>query len=190
MVARVSRTAPTDEEIVAHARVHAREVAPAIGVDLDDVAWTVSPRAKRRAGACRWDGDDETATIVLSRRAYETYDRAAFEAVVRHELIHAWEFQRYGESDHGPRFRERAAEFDVSVHCDSFTEPRYRLHCAASDCDWTLERHRASKPVKTPERYRCGDCEGGLVVEHVESGRAWENAAGYRGARSALGDEW
>ncbi len=181
---------PTDEEILAHARVHARSVADAIGVDLDALEWAVSARAKRRAGACRWSATDETATIVLSRRAYERYDRTDFEAIVRHELIHAWEYQRFGESDHGSRFRERAERFDVPIHCESFTEPRYRLRCRASACDWTLDRHRASKPVKTPSRYRCGACGGDLVVEHVESGRTWEGAAGYGGARSALGDDW
>ena len=45
MAESVSRTASSDEEIVAHARVHARSVAAEIGVDLDDVAWTVSSRA-------------------------------------------------------------------------------------------------------------------------------------------------
>ncbi|MFC3957979.1 SprT-like domain-containing protein [Halovivax cerinus] len=186
----MSRIAPTNEEILAHARVHARSVADEIGVDIDAVDWAVSPRAKRRAGACRWNADEETATIVISRRAYETFERDAFEAVVRHELIHAWEFQRFGESDHGPRFRERADEFDVSVHCESFTKPRYRLRCRQSDCDWTLRRHRASKPVTSPDRYHCGDCGGSLVVEHVESGRTWTTTNEYDDARAALGDDW
>ncbi|ELZ08236.1 hypothetical protein C479_12883 [Halovivax asiaticus JCM 14624] len=186
----VSRTAPTDEEILAHARVHARSVADDIGVDLDALSWAISARAKRRAGACRWDATSEEATIVLSRRAYDAFDRAAFESIVRHELIHAWEYQRFGDSDHGARFRERAREFDVPVHCESFTEPRYRLQCTRSDCDWTLDRHRASKPVKAPGRYHCGDCGASLRVEHVESGRTWESASGYGGARTALGDDW
>ncbi|WP_290817223.1 SprT-like domain-containing protein [Halovivax sp.] len=180
----------TDEEILAHARVHARAMADEIGVDLEDVEWATSARAKRRAGACRWDADDGIATIVLSRRAYEAYDRAEFEAVVRHELLHAWEFQTFGESGHGPRFRERAREFDVSVRCDAFAEPRYRLLCEADGCGWETSRHRASRPVKAPERYRCGSCGAELVVEHAESGRRWRSSAGYGGARAALGEEW
>ena len=180
----------TDDEILAHARVHARTVADEIGVDLDALEWEVSARAKRRAGSCRWNASAETATIVLSRRAYESFDRESFEAIVRHELIHAWEFQVHGESGHGARFRERAREFDVPVHCESFTEPRYRIRCEASDCELTIDRHRASKPVKAPGRYRCRDCGSDLVVEHVESGRRWRSASGYGGAKSALGEEW
>lgn len=183
---------PTDETegLLAHARVHARTVADDVGVDLDRVAWAVSARAKRRAGACRYDRDAGTTTVVLSRRAYRAFDRDEFEAVVRHELLHAWQFQRFGEADHGPRFRERAAEFDVSVRCDAFAEPRYLLRCANERCDWRLARHRASAPVKTPERYRCGECGADLHVEHVESGRIWHSAGGYGGTKATLGDDW
>ena len=181
---------PTDEEILAHARVHARSVADAVGVDLERVSWAVSARSKRRAGAARYDRRAEMVTIVLSRRAYHAFDREAFEAIVRHELIHAWEFLTFGESGHGPRFRERAAEFDVPIHCEAFAEPRYVLRCQTADCDWRLRRHRASKPVKVPERYRCSDCGGDLCVEHVESGRSWTTTSGYGGTKAALGDEW
>lgn len=179
---------PTDEEILAHARVHARAVADELSVDLERVEWTVSSRARRRAGACRWDRETATATITLSRRAYSAYDRERFEAVVRHELIHAWEFQRFGESGHGERFRERAAALDVPRHCDAFAEPRYVLRCL--DCGWEARRHRASKPVRVPDRYRCGECGGEYEVEHVSSGRTWASAGGYGAAKRALGETW
>jgi len=178
----------TTEEILAHARVHARSIADRLAVDLSAIEWEVSTRARRRAGACRWAREEQTATIVLSRQAYESYDREGFEAVVRHELIHAWEFQQFGESGHGPRFRRKADELEVPRHCESFTKPRYRIRCQA--CGWEAGRHRASKPIKNPERYRCGDCGGGYTVEHVESGRTWTSAAEYGGAKAALGDRW
>ncbi|WP_207590762.1 SprT-like domain-containing protein [Halomontanus rarus] len=180
---------PTDEEIVAHARVHARAVAnDALAVDLSRIEWEVSARARRRAGVCRWHASSETATIVLSRKAYRAYDREAFEAVVRHELIHAWEFQQFGESSHGKRFRERATELDVSRHCESFSSPRYVIRCL--ECDWRAKRHRASKPIRAPDGYRCGVCGGEYEVEHAESGRTWTTASGYGGVKAALGEEW
>ncbi|EMA31836.1 hypothetical protein C445_13515 [Halobiforma lacisalsi AJ5] len=128
--------------------------------------------------------------IVLSRRAYERYDWPEFAEVVRHELVHAWEFQRFGDSGHGPRFRERAETVDAPRHCRAFADPRYVLRCLEGDCDWRAERHRASQPVKAPDRYRCGACGGSYEVEHVESGRTWTTAGGYGGARAALGDDW
>ncbi|WP_265110361.1 SprT-like domain-containing protein [Halosolutus halophilus] len=180
------------DEIVARARIHARKVLDEreLPVDRDALEWTVSERARRRAGACRWHPDRETATIVLARRAYGEYDWPEFAAVVRHELVHAWEFQQFGESGHGPRFRDRAAALDAPRHCRSFSEPRYVLRCRDEDCEWRAKRHRASKPVKAPDRYRCGVCGGSYEVEHVASGRTWATASGYGGAKAALGAEW
>ena len=181
-----------DDELLARARIHAREVVDEydLEVDLASLEWAVSARAKRRAGACRWNADREVATIVLARRAYERYDWPEFAAVVRHELVHAWEFQRFGESGHGSRFRETAAELDAPRHCRAFADPRYVLRCLEADCDWRAERHRASRPVRSPEQYRCGRCGGGYEVEHVESGRTWTSAGGFGGVKAALGDRW
>ncbi|WP_049920070.1 SprT family zinc-dependent metalloprotease [Halobiforma nitratireducens] len=180
--------------MIARARIHAREVVDGeeydLPVDRSALEWTTSARARRRAGACRWDADREVATIVLSRLAYEHYDWPEFAAVVRHELVHAWEFQQFGDSGHGQRFRERAAAVDAPRHCRSFADPRYVLRCLTDDCPWRAQRHRASRPVKTPDRYRCGACGGDYEVEHVESGRTWTTASGYGGARAALGDDW
>lgn len=181
-----------DDELLARARIHARSVLKETGlaVDLSRIEWDVSPRAKRRAGVCRWDADAGVATIVLTRRAYRAYDADAFEAVVRHELIHAWQFQRFGEAGHGARFREVAAELDAPRRCESFSDPRYVLRCLDADCEWTASRHRASEPVKTPSRYRCGRCGGAYAVEHVASGRTWTTAGGYGGTKAALGSDW
>ncbi|RQG90194.1 sprT domain-containing protein [Natrarchaeobius halalkaliphilus] len=181
-----------DDEIVARARIHARTVLDEydLSVDRDALEWETSLRARRRAGACRWDPNREIATIILARRAYERYDWPTFAGVVRHELVHAWEYQRFGESGHGARFRERAAALDAPRHCQSFSEPRYVLRCRETDCDWEATRHRASKPVKSPDRYRCGSCGGSYEVEHAESGRTWTTASGYGGSKAALGDDW
>ena len=180
------------DEIVARARIHAREVVAEheLAVDLGALEWEVSARARRRAGACRWHVDREVATIVLTRRAYERYEWPAFAGVVRHELVHAWEFQQFGESGHGDRFREQAASLEAPRYCDAFAEPRYVLRCRAADCDWQATRHQASKPVKAPDQYRCGVCSGSYEVEHTKSGRTWTAASGYGGAKAALGDDW
>ena len=140
------------DEIIARARIQAREVVAEheLAIDLEAVEWTVSTRARRRAGACRWHDGHEVATIVLARRAYERYDWPAFAGVIRHELVHAWEFQQFGDSGHGNRFRKRAAALEAPRYCESFAEPRYVLRCRAADCDWQANRHRASKPVKAP----------------------------------------
>lgn len=176
---------PTDdEELLARSRAYARTVD--IDVDPDACSWEVSRRAKRRAGACLFDSATGV-TIRLAWRAAQTFAWPAFAAVVRHELVHAWEYQEFGEAGHGPRFRAQADRLDVATTCPTFTTPRLRLDC--TNCEWTAERHRASVAVTEPERRRCGRCGSRYEVEHVASGERWRTNAGYRGTRERI-DEW
>lgn len=179
---------PADEQaLLDRAQAYARTVD--IDVDVAAVSWEVSRRAKRRAGACRFRPDDGTVTIRLAWRAAEQFSWPEYAEVVRHELVHAWEFQRVGEAGHGPRFRREADRLGVPTTCPRFTPPRLRLRCTAPACDWSAARHRASAVVTEPERRRCGACGGRYAVEHVASGERWETAAGYRTARARI-DEW
>lgn len=175
----------TRDELLARAAAYARSVP--IDVDLDAVDWRISERAKRRAGSCRYDGD--RVTISLTWAAYDAHGWHSCVRTIRHELIHAWEFQQFGEAGHGPRFREKAAELDAPRHCEAFSDPRFRLRCR-DGCGWTADRHRASKPVKRPREYRCGDCGGRYRVEHAATGETWLSGAGYERAREEIGDEW
>jgi|GEM_PF-263920 len=177
----------TRDELLRRAARYARTVP--LDVDHAAVDWELSERAVRRAGACRYDATDDRVTIRLTWAAYRAYGWPAFAAVVRHELVHAWEFQQYGESGHGPRFRRVADSVDAPRHCEPFTEPRLRLVCTAADCEWTAGRHRASVVVTHPERRRCGDCGAPYAVEHVASGERWRSHAGYQAARERI-DDW
>ena len=186
----VTTTAPppkTHAELCEAAVAYARTVD--VDVDLDDVTWEVSTRAKRRSGACLFDRGTGSVTIRLTWAAYLEYGWPEFREVIRHELVHAWEFQRFGESGHGPRFREKARAVDAPRHCREFTDARLRLVCTNDDCGWTAERHRASKAVKHPENRRCGACRARYVVEHVDSGVCWRTNDGYEAAREQIG-EW
>lgn len=179
---------PADHEtLLDRAREYARTVD--VDVSLEDVSWEVSTRAKRRAGACLYHRGEEAVTIRLAWRAAERFSWAEFAAVVRHELVHAWEYEQFGEAGHGPRFREQAARLDVATTCPTFSVPRLRLYCTNAVCDWSADRHRASAVVREPERRRCGVCGARYEVEHVTSGERWRTSAGYRGARERIA-EW
>lgn len=178
----------THETLLERARDYARTVA--IDVDLREITWEVSTRAKRRAGACQYDQRTGAVTIRLTWAAYQSFGWSAFRRVIRHELIHAWEYQRFGESSHGRRFRRKAQELGVDVHCPQFTQGRLALRCTNADCDWTAERHRASKVVTEPGKRRCGTCGDGYEVEHRATGRTWRTASGYRRARASIGEQW
>lgn len=156
----------TPAELIDRAADYAARVA--LPVDLASVSWEVSRRAKRRAGACRYDTESGEVTIRLTWAAYEAFGWEEFAGVVRHELVHAYEFQTRGESGHGPTFRSLADEIDAPRRCRRFVPPAYWVTCR--DCGERLARYRRSKLVERPERYRCGACGGTLSVERNDEG--------------------
>lgn len=65
-------------------------------VDLEKLSWETSTRAKKRHGLASYNYNNEV-TITISEH---TYNRAGFEAckdTIRHELVHAWQYQNSGE---------------------------------------------------------------------------------------------
>jgi len=178
----------TEAELLDRAREYAAMID--LDVDLDAVSWEVSRRAKRRAGAAVYHRDEESVTIRLTWAAYRSFGWDEFTDVIRHELVHAWEFLEHGESGHGERFRAKAEAVGASRHCPSFSVPRLQLLCTATGCDWTVDRFKASKTVRNPKEHRCGACGSRYVVEHVDTGERWRTSVGYEGARERIGDEW
>ena len=154
----------TPPDLIERARTYAASVP--LAVDLTAVSWEVSRRAKRRAGACRYDPETEEVTIRLTWAAFEAFGWEEFSGVVRHELVHAYEFQAHGESNHGSRFRALADRVDAPRRCRRFTPPAFWVTCR--ECEERLARYRRSKLVKHPDRYRCGSCGGQLSVEANE----------------------
>jgi len=185
----------SSEEPTTRSELLARATAYAETVDIDvpvaELEWAISERAKRRAGGCRYDPGTGDITVLLTWGAYRAFGWQEFTGTIRHELVHAWEFHRFGESGHGERFHRQADAVDAPRHCRAFTDGRLELVCTAENCDWRPDRHRASKPVKFPdEGYCCGECGSPFEVRHVASGRTWRTHEGYQRAREALGDDW
>ena len=153
-----------DHELSHRARDYGERVIrgdewPLDGVDLAKITWATSRRAKRRHGRCSYDGGGEV-TITLTEH---TYQRAGFEAcktTIRHELVHAWQYQHRGEqavvTDAGAVLRATAS----TDSCDS-DRP-------AADADTAVEGATASRTVT--ERNT-----DGVRIEtgHGDSFRAW-----------------
>lgn len=181
----------THEDLVAWSRDYCRTVRRKWVVDVrfDIVEWEVSTRAKRRAAALKrpkipeaevgtpidWesataaggkraDGRPFPATISLTWDAFAAFDRAEWESTLRHELIHLEQYQRCGTTGHGPAFRERAADLETDVHCETFSDPKYVLRCGACDAV-VARRYRECKTVREPEAYRSSCCGAALSVD-------------------------
>ncbi|UPV76272.1 transcription elongation protein SprT [Halorussus limi] len=185
--------AETDEELILGSRAYCREAIREYDLDVDfsPVEWEVSTRAKRRAAAVKrpkipdaevgtpldWhaaaervgsDLDDlRTCTLSLTRAAFEEFDVGEWTATLRHELVHVEQFQRFGTTDHGPAFRERAAAVDATVRCPPFADPKYVLTCA--DCGAVVgRRYRECKLVRNHEEYRSSCCGASVACSGAD----------------------
>lgn len=157
----------TTEQFLAAAKLYARAVVDRhdLSVDVSDLDWEVSRRAKRRAGAVLYrDGEPETVRLTWGQFEGEGWRAAA--ATVRHELIHVHLLAEDGDASHGEAFRRLAEELDTHVHCERFADPAWWVTCV--DCGARLARYRRSKLVEEPERYACGDCGGAFRVESAD----------------------
>ncbi|MUV59313.1 SprT-like domain-containing protein [Halobacterium sp. CBA1126] len=155
-------------EFLAVAKVYARDVAESydLSVDVSALDWEVSKRAKRRAGAVKYRGDDPE-TVSLTWEYFQEHGWGATADVVRHELIHVHLINEAGDASHGDAFRELAADLQTSVACERFADPNWWVVC--EDCGSELPRYRKSKLVKNPDQYRCGGC-GGRLSSHSATG--------------------
>jgi predicted SprT family Zn-dependent metalloprotease len=184
--------AGTHEELILGSRAYCREATREYDIDVEFslVDWEVSTRAKRRAAAVKrpkipdaevgtpvdWSAAAErvgtsvpelrNCTLSLTWAAFESFEVGEWTATLRHELIHVEQFQRYGTTDHGPAFKERAGTVDASVRCPPFADPKFVLTC--ENCGSVVgRRYRECKLVREHEQYRSSCC--GADVECVES---------------------
>lgn len=175
--------AGSHEELILGSRAYCREAAREydFDVEFDLLDWAVSTRAKRRAAAVKrpkipeaevgeeihWraaaervgtpPGDLRTCTLSLTWRAFESFDAGEWTSTLRHELVHVEQFQRYGTTDHGEEFRERAAAVDATIRCPPFADPKYVLTC--EECGTVVgRRYRECKLVRERERYHSSCC--------------------------------
>jgi len=150
-----------------------------LDVRLDLVEWEVSTRAPtRRRGQTPaldnaavgepydWDaveGSDgrPPCTVSLTWDAFDEFSRDEWQSTLRHELVHVEQYQRFGTTGHGTRFKRRAEEMDTAVHCRTFAEPKWTFYCESCD-EVTAHRYRECKLVRQYERYRSNCCEAPL----------------------------
>lgn len=150
-------------EFLAASKCYARAIVDDFDLDVvvSELDWDVSTRARRRAGATRYDASGPIG-IRLTWRYFETFGWEAIAKTIRHELIHAHLLTTTGDGSHGPLFRQLALELDVDIHCERFSEPRWVIEC--QQCDARFHRYHRCPLVDETIRYKCGDCGGRLHI--------------------------
>jgi predicted SprT family Zn-dependent metalloprotease len=142
-----------------------------LDVDLDGIPVEISTKMKRTAGKVKWiNGSDQVKLIRYAFKAYQKWGWEEFAKTIRHELIHVHTVQNYSKGGHGRLFKRFVDPLNTHQHCETFAEneAKYILRC--SDCVGVVAyRHKRSKTVKNPEKYRSKCCNASLQVEHNRS---------------------
>lgn len=137
-----------------------------LDVDLDGIPVEISDRMTKTAGKVSYiKGTDEIKYIRYAYKAYQKWGWEKFAETIRHELIHVHTVQNYQKGGHGRLFKMLVDPLDTHRHCESFTkdEAKYILRC--TDCGNDVgHRHRESKIVKKPQKYRSKCCSSPITV--------------------------
>lgn len=113
------------ESVLLVAQTHADEVCqrvwPGGTVRPDELQWTWNNRLRSSAGRFCPNGDDPER-IELAWEYYELHGMLELLDVVRHELIHAWQYNHpdVGRAGHGQSFKQWVSDLDTSRHCKSW----------------------------------------------------------------------
>lgn len=124
-------------------------------VDWNDVTIIVSGRMKKATGRAKHLKDGYELKISLP--AYQRKDWETIQQTIRHEAIHIFQYQEYGNGGHGRIFRKWADKFGCTQYAEERAEkPKYTIHCP--ECGKIGEKSRACKTTKHIERYHCQNC--------------------------------
>lgn len=120
-----------EEVVIPHARRVCEDVWPGGTVDVDEIEWFWNPQLTNSAGMAYYGsavpetlaGDAEYA-IGLAPAYYYQHGVDELLEVVRHELIHQWQFQHPdgGRGIHGPKFKQWVDDLNTSRHCKHWSK--------------------------------------------------------------------
>lgn len=150
-------------------------------VDLDAVTFETSTRMERKHGVC-CGARDGRCRIRLSEKTADRGGDEAIEETIRHELVHAFQFQdECAEMGHGPSFKRWLEPLALSGRCSEHYVPTadeyaYSFHCPT--CGFLGGRYRMCKTVRAglEGRLRCQRCDARDIAVRDQRGRALSDA--------------
>lgn len=160
------------------------EELKAIGISTDDVPMTIgiNYRSKKRFGACKHNIKEdmfylEISSFILTPKILSLH-RNEVKATIIHEILHAVaDFSTKSRNNHGrqwaslarlvntkyPRYKISRLSTMKSFGLEDIEKDQFKYILRCSSCSREWKRSRISNLVKTPERYRCGKCNGKII---------------------------
>lgn len=147
--------------------------AISLDIPFNDIADVIiSKRAKRRFGSCKYNEEDDAYYISVSEFILDdNVPIWPIKETLMHELIHSCD----GCMNHGDEFKKWANiagklgykvtrtknRADFNLKNRELPPTKYSISC--TKCGHTYHRSKMCKLVKTPERFRCGECGNRLI---------------------------
>jgi len=80
-------------------------------IELEGIVFTVSARMTRTLGRFSYIKDSRGNTISRAiKMSSLIMSTSLWKQTLLHELVHAWQFQTYGDCDHGHTFKQKATQ--------------------------------------------------------------------------------
>lgn len=122
-----------EEIIIPHARKKAKEVWPGGTVDVDEITWFWSNRYSWAAGYAYHGAaipqdvnvEGKRLAIGLSPHYYYQHGLDSLLGIVRHELIHIWQYEHPDAPKghgHGRGFKQWLDDMDTHRHCKHYSK--------------------------------------------------------------------
>lgn len=122
-----------EDIVIPHARQWVDEVWPGGSVDVDAIDWFWNPYLSNAAGMAYYGSAvpetmaDGRYAIGLAPAYYYQHGLDALLEIVRHELIHQWQYQHPdgGNGGHSRKFKQWVDDMDTHRHCKHWSKPDY-----------------------------------------------------------------
>lgn len=176
----------TRSEVIDLAEQHATQVVnrTPLNISVEAIEWRATRELESRLGYCRSSGRGtyESHLIKLSVDALEARGWQEFMQVVRHELVHAWQFEHEEYDSEAGNDSDRAHGESFEVWMDilsikktgSAVRPDWTIECPA--CNTTVHKINESRRRQVAERLgelrpvTCGNCESEPTEYRIKYG--------------------
>ena len=120
---------------------------------------TVSARLRKAGGYFRYyrkNGSDAYA-ITISKKHWDVFGEEHARSALLHEMVHCWEFLKFGQTTHGKRFQAKAREMGAPLNCGLLPVELFKYVYQCPGCGKKVGR---SRKVKVPGS--CRQCGGNV----------------------------
>lgn len=145
-----------DHELSERAAEYAKDVLfgddwPIEGIALYKITFETTSQSKKRHGFASYNGNNEV-TITVSEKTYERGGWEATKENIRHELVHAWQYQNANvDTGHRNSFRIWVDAMGLSGRLASHYEEQrddYTYIYRCPECEQWFGKHRLCKSVR------------------------------------------